>query len=111
MTVTNIKGLPPGNYFTESGYSQSYPWVEISRTAKTVKLQKVEVDGDPEWAAKKQFYPGGFCGHTPNQGEQTWLYKGLGQATRTVRMTKRGWALHKVRYTEGMAREFYDYNF
>ena len=41
---TNIKNLPEGHtYFTENGYSQSYPWVEIERTAKTVTLAKIEV--------------------------------------------------------------------
>ena len=112
MTTTNIKNLPDGNYFTEHGYSQSYPWAEVSRTAKTVTLAKVNVSPDPEWAAKKQFYPGGFCGHCPNQNEQTWLFAGIDTGhTMTIRLTKRGWASKGVRFDEGKAIEFYDYNF
>ena len=51
--MTNIKGLPKGpTYFTEYGYSESYPWVEVRRTAKTVVLAKVRVTTDPEWIEK-----------------------------------------------------------
>lgn len=111
VTATNIKDLPEGNYFTEIGYSERYPWREVSRTAKTVTLQKVLVRHDPEWAAKREFIPGGFCGHVPNQSEQTWLYKGLGQSTMRIFKTKRGWGRKGVRFVEGAAHEFYDYNF
>lgn len=114
-TQTNIKNLPVDNgevYFTEIGYSQSYPWVEVSRTAKTVTLAKVNVAPDPEWEAKMEYYPGGFCGHMANQQAQTWLYAGVDrEQTKTIRMTKQGWAYKGVRFVEGRAREFYDYNF
>jgi hypothetical protein len=108
---TNIKNLPEGlTYFTENGYSQSYPWVEIDRTPKTVTLAKVEVSRDPEW--KPSITPGGFCGHCDNQHEQTWLFKRIVPGwTKTVRITKRGWAHKGVRFDEGCAIEFYDYNF
>lgn len=116
---TNIKNLPlflestPLNYFTEIGWSQSYPWVEVKRTAKSVTLMKVDVKGDPEWQAKKQFIPGGFCGHTPNQSEQTWLFDKFNKnKTTRIFMTKRGtWKRKGVKFVEGSAREFYDYNF
>jgi len=111
---TNIKNLPEGRrYWTEYGYSQSYPWVEVRRTEKTVVLAKVEVDKDPEWGAKKQFYPGGFCGHTPNQEEQTWIFKAIREdATKTVRLSKRGkWQRKGVTFHPDRARYFYDYNF
>jgi hypothetical protein len=110
MTTTNIKGLPEGNYFTQCGYSQSYPWVEISRTAKTVKLAKVNVEQDPEW--KPEFTVGGYGGHCNNQQHQTWLYKGVeDQFTMTVRATKLGWSHNGTKFVEGRAQEFYDYNF
>jgi hypothetical protein len=111
MTKTNIKNLPEGHtYFTEWGYSQSYPWVEIKRTAKTVTLAKVEVGPDPEW--KPEIIPGGFAGHCTNQHEQTWLFKNIeDRITKTIRLTKRGWSRKDVRFSEGVAREFYDYNF
>lgn len=109
---TNIKNLPDGNYFTESGWSQSYPWVEVARTAKTVTLAKVEVLPDPEWKAKMDFIPGGFCGHMANQSEQTWLFDKINPArTKKVFATKRGWASKGVKFSEGQAVEFYDYNF
>lgn len=109
MTKTNIKNLPEGQYFTQFGYSQSYPWKEIARTAKTVTLQKVEVGPDPEW--KPEILPGGFAGHCTNQSEQTWVYAGLSKRTMKVFQTKKGWSHKGERFIEGMAREFYDYNF
>lgn len=118
MTDTNIKNLPEGRtYFTEIGYSQSYPWVEIRRTAKTVTLAKVNVKRDPEW--KPEMHPGGFVAHCSNQGEQTWLFDSIDEeVTRTVRRVKscyagedEMWGRKGVKFVEGRAREFYDYNF
>ena len=110
MTKTNIKNLPEGNYFTEWGYSQSYPWVEVKRTAKTVTLAKVEVGPDPEW--KPEIIPGGFAGHCTNQHEQTWLFKKIeDRITKTIRLTKKGWSRKGTGFSEGVAREFFDYNF
>jgi hypothetical protein len=117
---TNIKNLPEGrNYFTERGYSQSYPWVEVSRSpsGKTVKLARVFVEKDHEWVPN--FIVGGFCAHCDNQQDQTWLFKSFGHEgpipnfipTITVRLTKKGWARKGVRFDEGRAVEFYDYNF
>lgn len=113
MTVkTNIKNLPEDfNYFTEWGYSQSYPWVEIHRTAKTVTVALVQVQPDPEW--KPEIIPGGFAGHCTNQHEQTWLFRKIeDRITKTLRQNKKGeWVLKGVKFSEGVAREFYDYNF
>ena len=112
MTKTNIKNLPEGKYFTQYGYSQSYPWVEIKRTAKTVTLARVEVYTDPEWAAKKEFSPGGFCGHCSNQEEQTWLFKKVNyEIIDVVRKTKLGWSRMGDKFIEDCAFNFYDYNF
>ena len=110
MTKTNIKNLPEGKYFTEIGYSQTYPWVEVKRTAKTVTLAKVLVAQDPEF--KPNIIPGGFAGHCDNQHEQTWLFDGIDTAwTKTIRQTKRGWSHRDTRFFEDVAREFYDWNF
>lgn len=108
---TNIKGLPENfTYFTEYGYSQSYPWVEIARTAKTVTLAKVVVKADPEW--KPNILPGGFAGHCDNQHAQTWLFDKIDvYHTVTIRATKLGWSRKGVKFRENVAREFYDYNF
>lgn len=108
---TNIKGLPEGNYFTQVMYTDRHAWRELRRTQKTVTVQLVEVSKDPEWIAKQQFHPGGFCGHMANQGEQTWLFKEVSSATLTLRLTKRGWSHKGERFVEGRAIEYYDYNF
>ena len=110
MTKTNIKNLPEGKYSTEIGYSQSYPWVMIKRTDKTVTLARVLVDKDPAFVPN--IIPGGFAGHCDNQSDQTWLYKGISQReTKTIRLTKKGWSHQGVRFWEDVAREFYDWNF
>lgn len=110
MTDTNIKNLPEGTYFTEIGYSQQYPWLVIRETPTTRELVKVVVDRDPEFTPN--ILPGGFCGHCDNQHLQTWLYKGIRPTeTVTIRKTKHGWSRNGVRFIEGRAREFYDWNF
>lgn len=112
MTVdTNIKGLPEGrNYFTEVRHSDKEPWVEISRTAKTVTLAKVNVSTDPSWEPK--FEAGGFVANCSNQHEQTWLFDSIDETyTITIRQTKQGWSHRGTKYLEGQARRFYDYNF
>lgn len=111
MTITNIKNLPEGrNYFTEKGYSQLYPWVEVRRTAHTVTLAKVDVKADPEW--KPEILPGGFAGHCTNQHRQTWEFDRIDEGRQVViSMTKRGWARKGAHFIEGQAREFYDWNF
>lgn len=111
MTKTNIKNLPEGHYFTECGYSQSYPWVAIRQTRTTITLQKVMVGPDPEW--KPNILPGGFAGHCTNQHEQTWMFAGVDRTRHiTIRKNKRGHWVHKgVIFAENVAREFYDYNF
>jgi len=111
MINTNIKNLPEnGNYFTEYGYSDCNPWVEVKRTAKTVTVAPVLVKADPDW--KPNFIPGGFAAHCENQGQQTWLYDGVDESvTRTIRMTKKGWSDRGIQFGENTARRFYDYNF
>lgn len=110
MIKTNIKGLPEGKYFTEIGYSQQYPWVEVKRTAKTATLAKVIVKADPDW--KPEMHAGGFFAHCSNQSEQTWLFHKIDEGrTCTIRETKRGWSRKGTRFIEDRAVEFYDWNF
>ena len=109
-TNTNIKNLPEGEYFTEFGYSQSYPWRVLKKTPKTITLVAVEVERDPDW--KPEFTPGGFCAHCNNQQDQTWLYKETDPTrTKVIRQTKKGWASKGVRFGQDQADYFYDYNF
>lgn len=110
MTDTNLKGLPEGEYVTEIGYSQSYPWKVIKRTAHTVTVVPVLHARDPEW--KPEIIPGGFAGHCTNQRQQTWLYAGIDESSpRTLRWGKRGLTHKGVCYVEGRADYHYDYNF
>jgi hypothetical protein len=111
MTHTNIKSLPEGKYFTERGYTQAYPWVQIGETAHTRTLARVNTAPDPEW--KPEIIPGGFAGHCTNQRQQTWLFDGVDRGyTLTIRKDKRGQWVHKgVSFKEDQATYFYDYNF
>jgi len=111
ITNTNIKNLPQNaNYFTEHLYTDARVWVEVKRTATTVTLAEVVTKKDPDW--KPDFHVGGFAAHCANQSQQTWLFDRINyDATRTVRMTKRGWAYKGTKFSEGKARRFYDYNF
>ena len=109
MTDTNIKNLPEGNYFTEIGYSQQYPWIEVKRTATTVTLARVMVQKDPEW--QPEFVTGGFCAHCTNQHAQTWMFLKISDSQIKVRKTKLGWSYQGVKFIEGRAREFFDWNY
>ena len=112
---TNIKNLPEGEeYFTEHGYSQHYSWVVIRHNPKSVVLAKVEVKKDPVWTEKfqKEYLPGGFCGHSPNQGDQTWFFDKVNKdVTRTVRKNKNGWSHKNVPFSPNQCVYYYDYNF
>lgn len=109
-TATNIKNLPDGEYFTEVGHSQRYPYKVVKRTEKTVTLCRVNVDLDPEF--KPVFYVGGFAAHCSNQSEQTHLFRDFDDRYKiTVRLGKNGWRKDGVLYRENMAVYFYDYNF
>lgn len=113
---TNIKGLPEGEYLTETLYSDTRAWKVIGRTAATLKLQEVSVDRDPEW--KPEIDVGGFVGHCTNQDKQTWLYAGLYPNTCTVRLVKsrfhgsdKMWGCRGSTFIANGARNKYDYNF
>lgn len=110
---TNISNLPEGEYFTEIGYSQQYPYVVVKRTPKTVTLARVEVKPSNEW--KPEFTHGGFFGHCLNQSEQKWDYLFTRQdETVVVRVSKKkpGYYMYKGRpFRPDEAIYFYDYNF
>lgn len=110
MIKGNIKNLPAGDYFTEIGYSQSYPWVVIKRTPKTATLAKVNVKADPDW--KPEFSDGGFVANCSNQSDQTWLFDSVNENyTKTVRLSKNGWTSKGTKFVEDLASHYYDYNF
>jgi hypothetical protein len=111
--TTNLKGLPEGEYMTETMYSDTVPYKVVGRTATTITLQEVEVERDPEWTPN--IIPGGFAGHCTNVREQTWLYAGLGQRKVTVRLVKFGskkaWGYKGCMFIANGAVRKYDYNF
>lgn len=113
---TNIKGLPEGDYMTETLWSDTTAWKVVARSGTTVTLQEVLVERDPEW--KPEILPGGFAGHCTNQREQTWVYAGLGQATCKVRLVKsrfagseKLWGSKGRTFIANGAVNFHDYNF
>ena len=115
--MANVKNAPVGRYFTQHGYSQSYPWIVVGESAsgKTLTLARVDTDADPEWKAKMDWHVGGFAGHLANQEDQTWLFKGVCPMRKvSIRQSKKGgWVGNGERFTEAKNGPFYfyDYNF
>ena len=114
--TTNVKGLPEGEYLTETLYTDTTPYKVVDRTATTLTLQEVLVERDPEF--KPNFIKGGFAGHCTNQDEQTWLYAGLGEHTVKVRLVKsryygsdKLWGCKGREFIANGANRKYDYNF
>ena len=112
--MANEKNAPEAFYFKRHGYSQTYPFVLVSKSAsgKTATLKMVRTKKDPEW--KPVMHPGGFCAHCSNQEEQTWLYDGVSEGEIKVRKNKHGiWVNHGDKYTEDYSGPtyYYDYNF
>jgi hypothetical protein len=113
---TNIKGLPEGEYLTQTMYSDTTPWVVIGRTATTLTVAPVLTERDPAWTP--DIIPGGFVGHCTNQDEQTWLYAGVGEGRMTLRLKKsryygsdKLWGSKYAEFIANGARREYDYNF
>jgi hypothetical protein len=112
IEMANVKNAPEGRYFSETGWSDAYPWVVVSSSpsGKTLTLARVDVERDPEW--KPIMIAGGFSAHCENQQEQTWLFKSICPMSRkTIRLGKNGWAGGKFHETPKGPFRFYDYNF
>lgn len=114
--TTNVKGLPEGEYLTETLWTDTTPYKVIARTDTTLTLQEVRVERDPEF--KPNFIKGGFAGHCTNQDEQTWLYAGLGDDIVKVRLVKsrycgsdKLWGSKGREFIANGANRKYDYNF
>lgn len=108
-TLTNIKGLPEGNYYTKVGYSQTYAYKEVGRSpsGQTIYVKPIQVAADPDWTPR--FLPGGYCAHCENQHAQTWLYEQVLEEM-PVEAIRLGSKKARADWREG-ARHFYDYNF
>jgi hypothetical protein len=114
--TTNVIGLPEGEYLTETMYSDTTPWVVVSRTASTITVAPVQTKRDPNW--QPNIIPGGFAGHCTNQDEQTWLYDGVGEGRLTLRLVKsryygsdKLWGCKSRQFIANGAVRKYDYNF
>ena len=117
--TTNIKGLPEGEYVTQTMYSDAHPFVVVSRTAQTITVLPVRTKLDPDW--KPNILPGGFCGHCTNQETQTYIYDGVDHdAKLTVLRLKKSryygsdklWNSPKLgEFCANGADRFHDYNF
>ena len=117
---TNIKGLPEGEYITETSYSDNTAWKVMSKTKCTMTISKVDVLPDPEWKDKIEMHVGGFAGHCSNQQAQTWLFDRVREEhTMVVRLKKSPYggsdkmygSKHGRQYVINGAQHFYDYNF
>ena len=104
------KKMQVGEGMTEICYSdrRAYTIVAISPSGKTMKLKRDKATLTN--AEEKQFYPGGFCGHTVFPNGQKYSYEHAVGEERKVRLTVRGWMNKGTRFVPGRA-EHYDYNF
>lgn len=86
--------------------------IEVKTPGKMV-IREMDATLDPTW--KREFYPGGFFGHTANDRSQRWFYAS-NPANRTVVIRKhkdgRWYDKHGGRYSLADAPyKFYDHNF
>lgn len=106
--------LDVGDGATLCLYSDRYACTVISKTAKTITVQRDKATLDPNF--KPEFISGGFAVHCINQEDQRWTYDRdpNGEITRCF------WSEKLGRYTTGGDQsvrispgrhEFYDYNF
>ena len=81
-------------------------------------IRGMEAKLDPTW--KRDFHPGGFCGHTSNQGSQRYFYKSNpDRAPITIRQSKAKGRKNGKWFDKGgneyvpdaQPYEFYDFNF
>lgn len=105
-TATDLK------YANAYGYSDVKPY-EIVRwvSATTIEVREMDATLDPSW--KRDFIPGGFCGHTANNHDQRWVItSNPANPVIRIRLTKRGWAHKGTRFDlAATPRNFYDFNF
>jgi hypothetical protein len=106
-----LGSVEPGEYVTAHGYTDAYAYFVVGATATTLKLKRATVTLDPNW--KREFIPGGFCGHTVNNGGE-WIVEPPAEDTPTVvahyRPKRGAYFLDGKALTYG-AREYYDFNF
>jgi hypothetical protein len=103
---------------TFQGYTDAWPGtvIEVSADGKRIVVQ---VDKCTELPWKKEFYPGGFVGHTANQRDQKWNIEVDPSGEKvTVSLRKNGeWIVSGASSRSarpvliGARYKFYDFNF
>jgi len=78
---------------------------------KTIEVRRMKAELDPSW--KRDFIPGGFCGHTANNDSQKWIVTSdKTQPVIRIRKQKSGrWGKNGWFYLSDKPVYFYDFNF
>lgn len=108
--ITNFN-VKVGDGITLNYYSDSHAYTIISRTNKTITIQRDKATLNKNF--KPEFIPGGFAGRCINQEEQTYTYERDEEGrTLTLRWSnKYGRFVCKEARVSNGRHEFYDYNF
>lgn len=100
-------------YANHHSYTDVNPYEVVQRVSeKTLIIRRMDTEALP-W--DRQFYPGGFVGHTANQHKQQWTITSDPDApTMRIRLHKDGvWRCangNRFRLSDHPIK-FYDYNF
>jgi hypothetical protein len=100
------------NFANHYGYSDVNPYEIVRRVSdRTIEVRRMDATIDPSW--KRVFIPGGFCGHTANNGSQKWVIVSNPQnQVIRIRLTKKGWNHKGMRFQlADKPVHFYDFNF
>ena len=109
-TITNFN-VKVGDGITLSYYSDKHAYTIISRTNKTITIQRDKATLNKNF--KPEIIPGGFAGRCINQEEQTYTYERDKEGrTLTLRWSNKygEFTCKEARVANGR-HEFYDYNF
>ena len=101
-------------YANACGYTDVHPYEVIEiRTANKMIIRPMNAELDPTW--QREFYPGGFCGHTANDRDQRWIITPNPEAPlRDIRKHKNGKWFDRFGQRYSIADQpykFHDHNF
>jgi hypothetical protein len=106
----NIK---PGDDVTMHLWTDAHSYTVVRVTKKFVEVRANNEKIDPTW--KREFIPGGFAGHTPNNYSQKWIVEKNPDAPIVkFGVRKDGYLCSKGSRRPDItlgAHPFYDYNF
>lgn len=107
-----LKGTKPGDGVTVNFYTDSHAYTVISRTAKTLRIQRDKATLAEDY--KPEFIPGGFAAHCINNNAQHYDYKRDPDGdikTAYWSETKCCFQVNGCLVVTPGRHEFYDYNF